>query len=180
MKKILFATTNENKIKEAKEILGVEIEPVSLEIDEIQTLNPIKCVETKARFAYAIIHQPILVEDTSLFFNLWNGLPGVFIDYFMKSIGNEGLLRLLENAKDRNAYAQTSLCYIDQEYELTTTGIVKGTISKKIIGTNGFGWDPIFIPQSYKITFAQMSNKEKNKISMRKIALEKLRKGLQI
>lgn len=180
MKKIVFATTNENKIREASEILRIKIIPRKLIIDEVQTLEPIECVKKKAEAAYNLTKTPILVEDTCLFFNAWGELPGVFIDYFMKSLDNEGLLKLLSNEKDRSAWAQTSLCYFDGKKAVVTSGEVKGAIAKKKRGNDGFGWDPIFIPQGENKTFAEMTSKEKNSLSMRKIALEALKIKLAI
>lgn len=178
MQKIYFSTSNQNKIREARQILNIDIEPLNIEVPEIQTLDPIKCVEEKAKRAFEISRKPLLVEDTSLFFLAWNGLPGVFIDYFMKSIDNDGLLRLLEGERNRAAYAQTSLCYFDGKKKVTVFGKVEGLISKSELGSNGFGWDSIFIPKGKKKTFAQMTDGEKNRISMRKNALEKLRRKL--
>lgn len=178
MKKIYFATTNESKLKEARAILNMQIEPLQLDVPEIQTLDPIKCVEKKAEIAFSIAHKSLFVEDTTLFFLAWNGLPGVFVDYFMKSIDNDGLLKLLKNEKNRKAYAQTSLSYFDGKKRITVFGKVEGTISDLKRGTNGFGWDCIFIPKGKKKTFAEMTDDEKNSFSMRKLALEKLRKRL--
>jgi len=180
MKKIVFATTNENKIREASEILGIKVKPKNLEIDEVQTLDPLECVKKKAEAAYKLIKTPVLVEDTSLFFSAWGKLPGVFIDYFMKSLDNEGILVLLKNEKNRSAVAQTSLCYFNGKESVVTTGKVKGNIARKMRGDWGFGWDPIFIPEGKRKTFAQMTADEKNSLSMRKIALEKLKNRLAI
>jgi len=174
MKKITFVTTNQGKIREAKEILTIKIKPIKLNIEEIQTLNPIKCVTKKAQAAFNQVKTPILVEDTSLFFNSWDKLPGVFIDYFMKTLGNKGLLKLLGDEQNREAIAQTSLCYFDGQKKITAIGKLKGKIVKKIKGSKGFGWDPIFIPAGQNKTFAEMTKKEKNKLSMRKLALIKL------
>lgn len=176
MRKLFFATTNENKLKEAREILGIGIEALELQVDEVQTLDPIECVEKKAKTAFLQAKRPILVEDTSLFIKAWGKLPGVFIDYFMKSLGNEGILRLLGNERRRLAVAQTSLCFFDGRKSVVVVGKIKGKISDKPQGENGFGWDPIFMPFGENRTFAQMTDKEKNDISMRKIALEKLKK----
>jgi XTP/dITP diphosphohydrolase len=178
MNKIIFVTTNKGKIKEAGEILGIEIEPLNLEIDEVQTLDPIKCIEKKTEAAFTQAKRAILVEDTCLFFEAWNGLPGVFIDYFMKTMGIDGLIRLMKEESNRKAKAQTSLCYFDGKEKIITTGIVDGSIAMEKRGDNGFGWDPIFIPIGYEKTFAELGDEIKNKISMRRMALEKLREKL--
>lgn len=174
-----FATTNKNKLAEAEQILGITVKGIKLELDEIQTLDPKECVRKKAVAAYRIFGKPILVEDTSLFFEAWNGLPGVFIDYFLKSVGINGLLKMLTGEKNRKAKAITYLgIFNGKECELSK-GEVRGKIAKKPKGDNGFGWDSIFIPKGALKTFAEMISEEKNKISMRKIALVKFKKKLK-
>ena len=177
--KFLFATTNLNKIREAEEILGVEIEGVKLEIDEIQTLDPEKAVKEKARRAYEQFGKSILVEDASLFFSAWNGLPGVYIDSFLESVGNEGLIKMLRHEKNRRANAVVCLAIYNGKNCKVYKGEIKGKISLVPKGKSGFGWDPIFIPAGHNKTFAEMGVQEKNRISMRKLALEKLKKDLK-
>ena len=176
--KLLFATTNINKIREAEEILGVEIEGVKLEIDEIQTLDPEKAVKEKAKRAYEQFGKPILVEDASLFFSAWNGLPGVYIDSFLESVDNEGLIKMLRHEKNHRAKAVVCLAIYNGKNCKVYKGEIKGKISSSPKGKSGFGWDPIFVPAGYNKTFAEMGIQEKNKISMRKLALEKLKKDL--
>lgn len=178
MRKILFATGNKNKLREAREILGIQVESISLDVDEVQTLDPIECIEKKAEAAFKQAEEPVLVEDTSLSLNAWQGLPGVFIDYFMKTMGNAGLLRLMAGEKNRAAKAQTSLCLFDGKQKIVATGIIEGHITDSEKGENGFGWDTIFVPKGKDKTFAQMSSEEKNKISMRKLALEELKRKI--
>ncbi len=180
MNKIYFATGNEGKIKEARAILGIEIEPLSLSVPEIQTLDPIICAEKKAEYAYSAAKKPLLVEDTSLIFESWNGLPGVFIDYFMKTLDVKGILKLMKYEKNRKAYAQTTYSFFDGKEKITVFGKIEGKISKTAKGANGFGWDSIFVPEGKTKTFAEMSDTEKNMISMRKIALMKLKRKLSL
>ncbi|HUS60294.1 MAG TPA: RdgB/HAM1 family non-canonical purine NTP pyrophosphatase [Nevskiaceae bacterium] len=180
MKKIVFVTTNEGKIRETIEILGIRVQPKKLNIDEIQTLDPTECVKKKAQAAYSLVKMPILVEDTSLSFEAWGKLPGVFIDYFIKTLGNQGILRLLKNEDNRRAIAQTSLCYFDGKKSTVVSGKVEGKIAKQAKGNDGFGWDPIFIPKGKNKTFAEMTSKEKNSLSIRRTALEKLKIKLSI
>lgn len=176
--KLLFATTNQNKIREAQEILDIDIASLDLEIDEIQTLDPLECVERKAVSAYQQTKRPILVEDTCLFFDAWNGLPGVFINYFMKTLNNEGLTRLMRQENNRRAVAQTSLCYFDGSQTITAVGKMEGAIAGKPRRENGFGWDSIFIPAGHQQTFAEVAPAAKNNISMRKLALKELQEKL--
>ena len=100
--------------------------------------------------------------------------PGPYIDGFLKTFGNTGLVKLLDPYKSRKAIAQTTIIYYDKMGRSHLfIGKVEGTIATKPRGT-GFGWDPIFIPKGEKKTFGQMSLDEKNKYSMRAIALKKL------
>lgn len=179
MEKIYFATTNEGKLKEARSILGISVEGTPLEIDEVQSLDPIEVATKKAEAYYDALKKPIFVEDNSLSIKALNELPGPYIDAFMKSLGNEGIVNLLKNVKDREVVAQATVVYVDEGGKKHVfIGKVKGLVANKPRG-NGFGWDPIFIPDGGKKTFGEMSLEEKNKYSMRAKALKKLKKRLQ-
>lgn len=175
IKKIYFVTSNKNKLREARQILDIQIEALPIKIDEVQTLDPIECAKKKAQAAFFQAKKPILVEDTILFFDAWNGLPGVFVDYFMKTIGNDGLLKLMIEQNNRSALAQTTFCFYDGNKFIFGVGKTAGKIVLEAVGENGFGWDSIFMPDNCNKTFAQMSAEEKNKTSMRKMALEDLK-----
>lgn len=178
MKKVYFATTNEGKLNEAKKILEMEVIGTPLEIDEIQSLDPEKVALRKARDYFEQIKKPIFVEDVSLSIEALNNLPGTYIDAFMKTLGNEGLIEVLKNVKNRKAFAQATVVYISaKNKEEIFIGKVSGSISQSPKGA-GFGWDPIFIPEGEKRTFGEMEIEEKNKYSMRAIALNKLKNWL--
>lgn len=180
-----FATTNKNKIAEAQRILGIPVEGVELQIDEIQTLQSEECAQNKAIAAFHAFGKPVLVEDTSLFFDAWKGqqpdgrgLPGVFIDYFMKVFQNEGLLKLMESETNRKALAQATLAISQDGKDATVfVGKIAGSISYEQRGTNNFGWDPIFIPEGSEKTFAEMTPEEKDHFSMRRMAFEEYKKA---
>ncbi len=177
--KIVFATTNAGKIAEASQILGIEIVPSGLEIPEIQSLDPQKVALQKALDYYAKLKTALLIEDVSLVFNYLNDLPGPYINDFSKALGNSGLIGLLKNATDRTATAITTLVYCDQTGNPSVfQGIITGKITVKELGSNGFGWDPIFIPEGHDKTFAEMDNTEKNSLSMRAIALRNFKSWL--
>lgn len=179
MQTIIFATTNENKLKEAKKILtSVKIEGAELPIEEIQSLDTKKVAVEKARAYFKELQKPLFIEDVALTFNALNGLPGTYINDFSKALGNDGLIGLLNGKSDRSAVALTTLVYIDENGEQIFEGEVKGRISESARGTNGFGWDPIFIPEGEDRTFAEIKDEEKNKYSMRAMALLKLQEYL--
>lgn len=175
--KIFFGTTNEGKLHEARSLLDIEVEGTPLEIPEIQSLDPVKVATQKAKDWFAKLGKPVLIEEVALFFDALNLLPGTYIKDFEKSLGNDGLTKLL--GKNRKATAQTTLAFCNNDTVEIFIGKIDGSIAKKPLGENGFGWDPIFIPNDSKKTFAQMTDKEKNKFSMRAIALEKFKKWLK-
>lgn len=172
---IYFATTNKGKLEEASQILGIRVEGTKLDIPEIQSLDMNKVTTYKARHYFEQLKHPLFVEDTSLIFSALNGLPGPYIRDMSEALGNEGLIKLLSGFSDRTAKAISVIVYIDADgKEHAFEGVVEGRIADSVTGEGGFGWDPIFIPEGHDITFGQMEQVEKNKISMRKLALEKM------
>lgn len=170
-----LATGNKNKLKEFNEILGLGLEQIDVELLEPQAVDVADVVREKAKDAYLKTNKAVLVEDTGLSFDAWNGLPGALIKWFLHTVNNEGILKMLESENNRKAQAKTVVGYFDGvEYRLFE-GTINGSISREVRGENGFGWDKIFIPDGYEKTFGEMDVLEKNKISMRKVALEKLR-----
>jgi len=146
--KLIFATSNNDKLREAREILNVQVEGTDLDIDEIQSLDPVEVATKRARAYFEKLNKPIFVEDVSLLFSYFKNLPGTYINDFWKSLGNNGLIALLDGKNDRSAVAQTTVLYIDKAgKEQLFIGKIEGSISKKPLGDNGFGWDSIFIPK---------------------------------
>ncbi|MBL8149414.1 MAG: RdgB/HAM1 family non-canonical purine NTP pyrophosphatase [Blastocatellia bacterium] len=178
MEKLYFLTGNSNKVREAQEILGIEIEQVAIDLDEPQTVEVESVIDYKARQAYSKLQHPVIVEDTGLSLNAWNGLPGALIKWFLERIGNEGLIKMLQPFDDRSAKAVTIVGFFDGSRLVVARGEVSGTISTEVLGENGFGWDKIFIPEGYNRTFAQMDKEEKNLISMRRRAFDQLKQLL--
>lgn len=173
---MLLITGNKNKVREFEEILGIKIESQSLELEEIQDVLIEKVSESKAKKAFEILKKPVFVEDTGLIFNELHELPGALIKWFEKSLSYEEICNLIK--EDRSAIAQICISFFDGKELKQFTGEVKGSITLFPKGENGFGWDKIFIPKGSNKTFAEMNTDEKHNISMRKIALEKLRKKL--
>ncbi|MEK7435213.1 MAG: non-canonical purine NTP pyrophosphatase [Cyanobacteriota bacterium] len=174
MKELFFATGNKNKVLEVEKILNFKIIQFDVDLLEIQSINVEEVVKHKIIEAYNIIKKPVLVEDTALSIVAWNNLPGALIKYFIQSVGNDGFIKMLNDFENKTAIAKTSLAYFDGKNLIIKTGEIKGCISDKITGSNGFGWDNIFIPDNNKKTFAEMDYEEKNLFSMRRIALESL------
>ena len=174
-----FVTGNPNKVREANEILGLTLDSVHVEgLFEIQSPDIDAVVRHKAEQAYSILKCPVMVEDSGLVFHAWNGLPGALVKWFEETVSCDGMLKMLEGFDDRGATAICCFAVYDGKDMKITRGEVNGTLSSNTRGSNGFGWDVIFIPEGYEETYGEMAAKEKNAISHRKRALDKLRREL--
>ena len=171
--KLTFITGNAGKAKYLADYFHIPVDHVELDLSEIQSLNLEAIVREKATKAYEVIKKPVLVEDVSLSCKGIGGLPGPFVKWFIEAVKPEGICRFLDG-HDRSATATVSYALHDGKEITVFTGSVKGTIAEHPRGANGFGWDPIFIPEDKSKTFAEMSPDEKHATSMRKEALEKL------
>ena len=175
MRKLYFATSNENKFKEASKILahyGVRVYIKKLELLEKQSDDPALIASVKARDAWRTLHSDVIVEDDGLFIDALNGFPGPYSAFVYKTIGNEGVLKLMKGISNRRATFQSIIAYCGQNFTpIIFRGKVEGTISKTRRGRS-WGYDPIFIPQvSGELTYAELKPK-KNTLSHRRIALE--------
>lgn len=175
----LFATTNEHKLREVSAILGIAMEQVALELSEPQGVDVERVVREKAEDAFRKTGAAVLVEDTGLEFAAWNGLPGALVKWFVESVGNEGILRMMQGEQNRAAIAKTAIGFYDGTETRVFVGVLSGAIAERVRGANGFGWDPIFIPDGHHATFAEMSAEEKNALSMRRQAVEAMKESLQ-
>jgi non-canonical purine NTP pyrophosphatase (RdgB/HAM1 family) len=177
--KILFITGNENKLKEVKAIMP-EIEGCNIDLPEIQEFDTKKIVEEKLKEAIKVKPgENIIIEDQSLVIDGLNGLPGPLIKWFMKSLGNEGILKLASIFGDQSVKAVTTIGFCSDKGDIN---YFEAEIKGKIVppkGDIGWGWDPIFQPEGYDKTFAQMTLEQKNELSMRRIAVEKLKEYLE-
>ncbi|KAK6279169.1 hypothetical protein POUND7_019436 [Theobroma cacao] len=165
---VTFVTGNAKKLEEVKAILGQSIPFQSLKLDR----EPEEISKEKARLAAVQVNGPVLVEDTCLCFNALKGLPGPYIKWFLQKIGHEGLNNLLMAYEDKSAYALCAFSFaLGPDVEpITFLGKTPGKIVPAR-GPNDFGWDPIFQPDGYDQTYAEMPKEEKNKISHRYRAL---------
>lgn len=175
-KSIYFITSNPSKAKYLSEYFEIPVKHRFVHLDEIQSLDLIEVVKHKAIAAYKEIKAPVLVDDVSLVFNSLGKLPGPLIRWFLDSMGNEGLCKILNQYEDRSASATVAFCLYDGKEAKVFTSTAKGSISKSPRGDNGFGWDPIFVPSKNNKTWAEMTEAERQKTFARRIALDKLKK----
>jgi XTP/dITP diphosphohydrolase len=163
-------TENPDKFREAKSILdkqGIQIRQIQRPKIEIQDSSLEKIARYAVKTASADRPGLLLVEDSGLFIDALGGFPGPFSSYVYETIGLKGVLGLMEG-RGRSAYFQTSIAVGSASLRPRVfNGIVRGSISRKIIGSAGFGYDPIFIPEGFRETFGQTKAEFKNKTSHR-------------
>lgn len=176
--RINACTSNTHKYRELVAILGDEFEVVQhpIELVELQG-NPLDIVNAKAIEAYSKLKEPLFVEDVSLFFNAFNGLPGPYVKDFVTSLGAHGMYKLLKEFEDKSAIAICNIAFIDGNNRKVFTGEVKGRIVEPR-GDSSFGWNAIFEVEQQKKAFGEMADDERNKLSHRYLAAKKLREFL--
>lgn len=177
-KELVFATNNQHKLKEIEEILGSQYHIMSLKElgcneDIPETSDTLEGnARQKARYIYNKFNKNCFADDTGLEITALNGRPGVYSARY----GGSGrdpkenmkkVLREMDGITKREARFRTIICLIIDDKEMLFEGVVNGCIRTTESGDEGFGYDPIFEPQGYSITFAQMDMEEKNKISHR-------------
>ncbi|MCK4582506.1 RdgB/HAM1 family non-canonical purine NTP pyrophosphatase [Candidatus Bathyarchaeota archaeon] len=176
-----MGTSSDHKYEEAREVLteyGVELERLSIDRVEIQADDP----ELIAEYSLKVldIDVPILIEDAGLYIDKYYGFPGPYSSYALRTIDNEGILKLMEGETERGARYLSAVAFRDGDTSVTFTGEVVGRIAMETRGTNGFGYDPIFMPEEGDgRTFGEMSAAEKARISHRARAFRKLGEWLR-
>lgn len=156
MTDVVFITGNQRKVDYLANHLGYPIEHVRIDLDEIQSLDLREVVHHKVRQAYTALERPVLVEDTGLECVALGKLPGPLIRWFIEELSLDGICRLLDG-KERTAVARCVFGYYDGKEEMYFEGGIVGNISHIPAGNGGFGFDPIFIPEGYSVTRAELS-----------------------
>ncbi len=157
-----FVTSNRGKYEEFRRMgsrFGVEIEMVEASYREIQSDDLEEIALDSCRQLAGSLGEGFFLEDAGLFVDSLGGFPGPFSSYVYSTIGNDGILRLLEGEQNRRARFVSVICHFDGEYHLFR-GEVAGEISTEKRGEAGFGFDPIFIPEGHTRTFAEMGPKK--------------------
>lgn len=193
-KAVTFVTGNKKKLEEVKSILAlgddssgggtINIISRSVDLPELQG-DPLDIAREKCLLASKEINGPTLVEDTSLCFNALKGLPGPYVKWFLEKTGLDGLNNMLCAYEDKTAYAQCIFAYCDGAESAEDVEVFVGRTNGRIVKARGkteFGWDAVFEPDEQrdannKKTYGEMEKEEKNAISHRFRALEKLREA---
>ncbi len=184
--KLVFATNNSYKLKEISQLLGDNIELISLSElniredipEEFHTIE--ENAMAKAKYVYRLTGMDVFADDTGLEIEALDGAPGV---YSARFAGDEKdfdrnidkVLELMAGKKNRKACFRTVIALILRGKKYFFEGKIQGTILQERRGTGGFGYDPVFLPEGYNLTFAEMSLEEKNAISHRAEAFRKLK-----
>ena len=185
---LVFATNNQNKLKEVKsklkaEILGLADIHCNEDIEETgKTFEENAFI--KAKYVLDKYGYDCFADDSGLEVDALDGAPGVYSARYAGEHGNAeaNMNKLLENLKgigNRKARFVTVICLINKENTLYFRGEINGTIINEKRGDDGFGYDPIFVPDGFNLTFAEMTLEEKNKMSHRALALEKMTQHLR-
>ncbi len=176
---LFFITGNNHKFEEVHSYISdsgidVEIKQLNTPLIEIQSNSIQEVAIEKVNSLSESISGDYFIEDAGFFVEHLHDFPGVFSSYVHTMIGNEGILKLMEGVDNRKAEFRSVIALNLDNKIFTFIGIVKGTVSYSIRGNQGFGYDPIFIPEGLDKTFAEISMHEKNSMSHRIHALEKL------
>lgn len=172
MRSVTFASSNRNKFDEVKSILAlrVAVEFAQVELVEVQSDSLEEIAREKAKSAYSKVGRPVIVEDDGLHIDSLKGFPGQYSSFVFKTLGNAGILKLLEGL-DRQASFRSIIAFYDGNTLQTFEGTVQGAISPHA-AQGGWGYDPIFVPEGVGMTFAELAG-SKNEYSHRKKALDK-------
>jgi len=172
-KVVYLASTNIHKYLEAREVVaeeGLSLAFLREDVPELQGEDVAEIAAQGAVWAAEKWDLPILVEDTGLFIEALGGFPGPYASYVLKTIGLDGILKLMDGVANRRAYFKTALAFCDGKGSepVVFTGEAHGWIGHEARGSGGFGYDPIFLPEGGGgRTFAEMDVAEKNALSHR-------------
>ncbi|MCL2712941.1 MAG: RdgB/HAM1 family non-canonical purine NTP pyrophosphatase [Methanomassiliicoccaceae archaeon] len=169
-------TSNLGKVKEYRDSLGsfgIRIEHMKIPYDEIQSSKLEDVVKESMEHLKASGLTDFIIDDSGMFVDALGGFPGVYSAYVQKTVGNAGILKLMENVDARNANFQCCIGCNIKGKDIIVTGRCEGTILRKETGTEGFGYDPIFSHDG-KRSFAELPLQEKNEVSHRGIAVKLL------
>jgi XTP/dITP diphosphohydrolase len=179
---IYFVTSNTGKFEEVKDILpSFHVVQKDIGYPEIQSSSLKDIIVFGLNSLRDRGMEKYIIEDSGLFIDAFQGFPGVYSAYAYQSIGSLGILKLMEGVVNRCAVFRSMIGYRDNSADevIFFEGMCKGTISEILKGEQGFGFDPIFIPQGSTLTFAQMIQKEKNRYSHRGKSVRKLKNFLR-
>lgn len=171
---IYFVTGNQKKADNLSRLIGIPVDHIKLDLDEIQSLNLREVVEYKACQAYAKVQRPIIVEDVALEFEALGRIPGTFIKFFIEEMSLEDICRLLDG-RSRRAIWRCGYGYCDADGFTYFESSLSGQIAEHPGGTNWFWWDPIFIPDGYDTVRSALSEDNYDRVYLQIKPIQQVR-----
>jgi XTP/dITP diphosphohydrolase len=172
---LTMVSSNADKAREVAEFFEgtLEVTHVFLDIPELRSEDVIEISRQKARYAFDRLLSPVIVDDTLFSIDALKGFPGPYAAYVLHTIGNAGILKIMNDVEDRNAHFTTAIAYADSDSIRVFSGTIHGRIVTAPRGNGGFGYDPIFEVEGR--TLAELPIEEKSRISHRALALTAFR-----
>ena len=162
MTDFIFVTGNASKAEEARRIVSPSLRVESIDLPEIQSLDPHEVVRAKAMEAWRRLERPVVVEETSLELSALNGFPGPLVKWMLESTGADGIARCGHALGDPRALARCLVLLYDGEHEVVGEGLDPGRLVSPPRGASGFGWDFVFAPDGSDRTYAELGPREKD------------------
>lgn len=188
---LAFVTGNPDKLAEARRIWtagdagdrGLIFEAVALELPEIQSLDLLEVLRAKGAEAFRRLRRPLVVEETGLEIEAFNGFPGPLVKWLLAALGPEGMARAALTVAEREgksgaAVARCMTLYLDGDREIVGEGVERGTLVLPPRGGQGFGWDPVFLPEGESRTYGELPPTEKDRLGHRGQAWRDLKRQL--
>ncbi|RDE12617.1 MAG: non-canonical purine NTP pyrophosphatase, RdgB/HAM1 family [Candidatus Thorarchaeota archaeon] len=174
---MIVVTGNPHKLLEIRPLFekhGIRIEVSQVDKMEVKSDDVVVVAREAAKAAYRVLKRPLVIDDTGLYISALSGFPGAYASFVQKTIGNLGILKLMEGITDRTANFVTAAAYADGKNIEAFVGEMPGRIALAPSGREGFGYDPIFICDGEMRTYAEMSFSEKVAVSHRTKAFASL------
>jgi XTP/dITP diphosphohydrolase len=173
--RLTIVTSNSHKAEEVAAFFGdtIDVTHVTLDIPEHRSDDVSEIAKEKARYAYKQLNTPLIVDDTGFTIDALSGFPGPYAAYVLHTLGNTGILKLMDEKVNRNARFTTAIAFADEQEIAVFSGTIDGRITHHPRGCGGFGYDPIFEVEGR--TLAELPLEEKNAISHRARALAAFR-----
>jgi XTP/dITP diphosphohydrolase len=176
---LYFATSNNEKFKEAQAILSYPLKRAEIFLDEIQDASIHQVVKRKVEDAFSLLEKPVFVDDVGLYIDVWDGFPGPFVKFLMKDNKNDLMLYMMRNETNIKVRVVSAVGFCDGKNTEVFIGDVTGNLATSERGPEGWGLDPVVIPDGFNKTWAELGDKIKNTKSHRHNSLEKLEKFLK-
>jgi XTP/dITP diphosphohydrolase len=177
--KLVLVTQNKHKLKELTPLFkrySVVFETTSLEKYEIRSNDIEEIAREAAKTAFENLQQPVVVDDTGFYVDALNSFPGSYAGIVLKFIGYEGILQLMKGKEIRTSEFKTAVGFYDGQHLKSFIGSMSGSLVEEAVGSGGFGYDPIFVPNGFPKTYAELTFEEKVSISHRTQAFEEFLK----